>query len=83
MGTGNVFEDYNSEPLLNHLIDRQQYFAKQAMAMEEIQKGHIENIYDTHEAIEGLLTSMNQLNFKGKTAPALKQGLNQLKSNSN
>jgi len=82
MGTGNVFDDYNSEPLLNHLVDRQEYFAKQAMAMEEMQQGHIENIYDTHEAIEDLLTSMNGLNFKGSTAPALKRGIGQLRSNS-
>jgi len=51
--------------------------------MTEELKAHMQNARDTEEVTYDLLTSLTKLNFKGETAPSMKKGLNQLKSNTN
>ena len=38
MGTVTIDDDYNSGPLLNHLSGRREFFAKQALIMDRLQK---------------------------------------------
>jgi hypothetical protein len=49
--------------------------------MEELKQGHKKNFYKSHDRIEDLLTAMGKIDFKGTTAPALRNGVGQLKAN--
>ena len=82
---GEVVDNYVSiEPHLNMLEDTHGYFTQQSMALENIKQGHIQNVHATNAAIEGLLTQMTAKSkkFKEGDAPALKNGVGQLKANS-
>jgi len=75
-GTVTVEDDYNSEGLLSHLSTRQEYFASQAFAMEDLIKSGIQTRYDSHSTIESMLTSLAKPpSFKKETVPALRNGL--------
>jgi hypothetical protein len=80
MGTSTIETEYDAEPLINHLASRREFFANQAEVMEELKQGHKKNFYKSHHRIEDLLTVLKgKIDFKGTTAPALRNGVGQLK----
>jgi len=81
MGSVSVNEEVDHVSLLNSLMEHHEFHTSKFSLYDQLKAENMQNMRDTHASIEDLLTSLKTTKFRAKTAPAIKKGVEQLKSN--